>query len=106
MFAAVGADDAALDAAPCEADDDDVADDVADALTLPTLDDTAPKTCASSTGLTSPSPLQQSVLAPQHHLVLFFVPSHGVIFAVSSWSPVEHTLAHFVASSACPPSVQ
>lgn len=104
MFAAVGAADAAPDAEACEADD--VADDVAEALALTTLEDTAPKTCASSIGLTSESPLQQSVLAPQHHLVLFFVPSQGVILAVSSWLPVEHTLAHLVASSFWPPSVQ
>lgn len=100
----VGAADAMLDAEVCEVTD--APDDVAGPLELTTLDEIAPRICASTIGLVFESPLQQSVLSPQHHLVLFFVPSHGVILAVSSSSPVEHTLAHFVASSFCPFSVQ
>lgn len=77
---------------------------VATELELSTLEDTLPKICCSNT--TPDSDWQQSVSLPQHHLVLFLVPSHGVMRAVNSYEAVGQIFKHFPALFGCALSVQ
>lgn len=77
--------DAEADAETCEVVDPvgvpDVVEAVAVELWTLVLDETWPRTWSS---LTTPDlDLQHAVSAPQHHSVLFAVPSQGVILAVS-----------------------